>query len=229
MSHESIASTFDAWAADGRGDSMETGHGDVVRQVLERLDVRAGFQILDLGCGTGWATRLLAGRAAGVQAIGVDASTKMIARAEELHSLRIRARYEHGTFEALDFPDDKFDLVFSMEAIYYAPDLARALAEVARVTKPGGQVHLVTDYYVGRPGTETWSAATGLDMHHLDEAAWRAALEAAGLEEVASERVVDTRGAGDAADFQASDCFPDWDAYLAFHDAGSLWVHGRKP
>jgi hypothetical protein len=47
----------------------------------------------------------------------------MIARAEELHSLTIRARYEVGRFEALDFPDKKFDRVFSMEALYHAVDL----------------------------------------------------------------------------------------------------------
>lgn len=229
MSHDAIATTFDQWAADGRGESMEHGHGDVVRQVLARLEIRPGFQVLDLGCGVGWATRLLASAAPGVQAIGVDASPKMVARAEALSSLRIRARYECGAFEALGFPDRKFDLAFSMEALYYAVDLERALAELARVLKPGGRAHVVVDYFEGRPGTETWCTELGLRMHRLDEAGWRAAFERAGLVEVESERVHDSRGPGEAADFQVGGCFPDWESYVAFHDAGSLWLRGRKP
>ena len=92
MSHDKIASTFDDWAAEGRGEKMEHGHGDVVEQVIGQLDIRPGFQILDLGCGNGWATRLLAKTHAGVQAIGVDASKAMVAKAEELHIYTIRAR-----------------------------------------------------------------------------------------------------------------------------------------
>lgn len=229
MSHDRIATTFDKWAADGQGDSMEHEHGDVVRQVLERLNIRPGFQILELGCGVGWATRKLACAAPGVQAIGIDASPRMIARAEELSSLRIRARYECGTFESLDFPDGKFDLAFSMEALYYAVDLERSLAEILRVLKPGGEAHVVVDYYEERPGTERWSELIGLGMHRLDEAGWRRAFERAGFEEATTERVRDVRGARDAADFQASRCFPDWQTYEGFHAAGSLWVRAKKP
>ena len=54
------ADVFDQWAREGKDAGMEEGHSDVVRQVMETMDVRAGDQILDLGCGNGWATRLLA-------------------------------------------------------------------------------------------------------------------------------------------------------------------------
>lgn len=229
MSHDSIAKTFDQWADDGHGESMEGEHGDVVAQVLERLSIRAGFQILELGCGVGWTTRKLASAGPGVQAIGIDASPKMVARAEELSSLRIRARYELGTFEALDFPDGKFDLAFSMEALYYAVDLERALAELYRVLKPGGEAHVVIDFYEGRAGTEHWSDQIGLTMHRLDEAGWRAAFEAAGLEAVETERVRDSRGPGEEADFQPGRCDKDFAAHVAYHEAGSLWMRGRKP
>jgi cyclopropane fatty-acyl-phospholipid synthase-like methyltransferase len=70
VSHERIAATFDQWADDGRDLRMEKGHGDVVRQVIAQLGVRPGEQILDLGCGNGWATRLLAKTAPGVGAVG---------------------------------------------------------------------------------------------------------------------------------------------------------------
>jgi len=228
MSHDKIAATFDEWAQTGRGERMEQGHGDVALQVIEQLNIRPGFQILDLGCGIGWATRILAKATAGVQAIGVDASPKMIAKAEELHSFTIRARYEVGDFLALDFPDGKFDMVFSVEAIYYAPDLAKALAEACRVLKGGGSIDLVVDYYGDRPGVASWPEYVGLELHSLGEEEWKAALEGAGFDKVKLTRVVDRRGPGEESDFEASQAFPDWSSYKAYSEAGSLWIHAEK-
>ena len=159
MSHDATTKTFDSWAATGRDAEMEAEHGDVVRQVQAQLGQKPGERILDLGCGNGWATRLLAKAAPGANAIGVDASPAMIARAEELHSFTIRARYEVASFEALPVDDGMVDRVFSMEAIYYAADLDKALSEVARVLAPGGRVDLVLDFYKDSPHTECWAEA----------------------------------------------------------------------
>lgn len=228
MSHEKIASLFDEWAHSGRGERMEHGHGDVVEQVIEELNIRPGFQVLDLGCGTGWATRILAQKSAGVQAIGLDASPGMIKKAEELSSLRIRARYDTGTFESLDFPDGKFDQVFSMEAIYYSPDLRQALSELHRVLKPGGHADIVVDCYAGRPTTDGWAKATGLELHQLTPAEWQEAFEVCGFAKVETKLVVDRRGPGQEADFTPSESFPDWGAYRGFVEAGSLWIHAER-
>lgn len=228
MSHEKIASVFDEWAASGRGEKMETGHGDVVEQVIEKLNIRAGNQILDLGCGIGWATRILAQKGPGVQAIGIDASPAMIKRAEELSPLTIRARYEVGQFENIDFNDGKFDLVFSMEALYYAPDLDKALSEIHRVLKPGGQAQIVMDNYVGRPTTEGWAEAVGLQMHHLSAEDWIANFEKAGFTNSRSELVVDRRGPDEDIELKPGGAFQDMDAYRAFCNAGSLWISAEK-
>ena len=58
------ADLFDKWARDGRDAGMEEGHSDVVNQVVETMNIRPGDQILALGCGNGWATRLPAQQAA---------------------------------------------------------------------------------------------------------------------------------------------------------------------
>jgi ubiquinone/menaquinone biosynthesis C-methylase UbiE len=228
MSHEKIASLFDDWAHSGRGERMEQGHSDVVEQVIDKLNIRPGYQVLDLGCGIGWATRILAQKNPGVQAIGLDASPAMIKKAEELSSLRIRARYDIGTFESLDFPDGKFDQVFSMEALYYSPDLGQAISEFCRVLKSGGQANVVVDCYSGRPTTDGWGEATGLELHQLTPEEWKGAFEAGGFSKVELAFVVDRRGPGEQSEFTASDSYPDWGAYQAYIEAGSLWIQAEK-
>jgi len=227
MSHELLAKTFDQWAADGRDASMEQGHGDVVGQVVARMEIASGQQILDLGCGNGWATRLLAKSGSGVSAIGIDISPEMIAKAEELHSFTIRARYEVGPFERLDFPDAKFDRVFSMEALYYAVDLDAALAEILRVLKEGGRADIVVDYFTENPGTATWAEATGVPMHYLSEAEWQQRLEAAGFQDVKVQRVHDSRGA-DESQFEPDCCHPTFESFRKAQQAGSLWLQCTK-
>jgi ubiquinone/menaquinone biosynthesis C-methylase UbiE len=233
MTHKDIADVFDTWATNGRAESMEHGHGDVVRQVLAQIPLERGQVVLDLGCGNGWATRLIARSARGVRAMGVDCSEAMIQRARELTVAEPpaggTAHFVTAPFEALPFPDATFARVFSMEAIYYAVDLERALAEVARVLEPGGSVDLVLDCFAESPTTRGWSALVGLPMHCLPEAEWRDALGRAGLEGVRSRRVVDSRGPGDESAFVPSAHAPDWATQVGLHAAGSLWLAGRRP
>ena len=229
MSHDAIQRVFDGWAKSGRADGMEEGHGDVVRQVIERMGIRPGQQILDLGCGHGWATRLLGQAAPGAQAIGIDASSAMIEVAESRHDFTARARYERGVFEEIDFKDGKFDRIFSMEALYYAVDLEKALAEMLRVLKPGGTADIVLDRFEESPHTEAWSDQLGVSMHYLGEAAWKAAFESAGFTGVTTERVIDSRGPGDEASFEPSEHCPTFQVRKELHEAGSLWIHAEKP
>ena len=229
MSNESVVSLFDDWAQSGLGDGMEQTHGDVVDQVISRMEMRPGMQSLDLGCGTGWATRRLASAAPGAGAVGIDASKAMIARAEELHDLTSRARYETGSFEKIDFPDGRFDRVFSMEALYYASDVQQALAEVFRVTKAGGHCDIVVDRFKESPHTECWAEAAGVPMQFLGESEWVELLSAAGFEEVSTSRLVDSRGPGEQAEFEASPYTPSWQAKVERMAAGSLWLQGTKP
>jgi ubiquinone/menaquinone biosynthesis C-methylase UbiE len=229
MSHERVAETFDRWSAEGRGRAMEDEHGDVARAVIARMGIRAGDSILDLGCGNGWATRLLARAAAGVQATGVDLSPAMVAEAEAAHSLTIRARYQVGAFERLDLPDARFQRVFSVEALYYAVDLEAALAEAFRVLVPGGTADVVVDYFRDNPATACWATRTGVAMHYLSAEQWRGAFERAGFAPVATERVVDSRGPGSPEAFQPSACYPSWEVWRDVRAGGSLWIHAVKP
>src|SRR6266498_2364368 len=79
---------FNRWAERGEGPKMESHHLDITEKTLRRMDLRPGERILDLGCGSGWATRLLArmvgeGPQGFGQVVGVDISDEMVRQARE--------------------------------------------------------------------------------------------------------------------------------------------------
>ena len=81
--------------------------------------------------------------------VGVDPSEGFIAFAQK-NVISNRARYERGDAQALSFKDGSFDNTLSLLVMNFIPDPARAIAEMRRVTKPGGIVSAcVWDYDSG--------------------------------------------------------------------------------
>jgi demethylmenaquinone methyltransferase/2-methoxy-6-polyprenyl-1,4-benzoquinol methylase len=104
------------------------------RRLLRRIVIAPGDRTLDVGCGTGQTTALVAERAR--ETVGVDHSNEQLARAsrKDIDADLLRADATH-----LPFPGDNFDTVVSVGAILYFPDPVAALAELRRVTRPGGR------------------------------------------------------------------------------------------
>src|SRR3982751_3577026 len=76
---------FNRWAEQGKGEEMEAHQADITHKTLQFMELRAGERVLDLGCGAGWATRLLArmvgeGPEGFGQVVGLDISDEMIRR-----------------------------------------------------------------------------------------------------------------------------------------------------
>jgi SAM-dependent methyltransferase len=102
---------------------------------LDALEPLAGRAVLDAGCGAGLALRLAADRGAVVS--GLDASAPLLEVARERTP---QAALRTGDIQALPYDDAGFDVVTSFNAIQYAADPATAVAQLARVCRPGGQV-----------------------------------------------------------------------------------------
>jgi len=142
----------------------ETARWEATQQLRawerERLALRPGQRLLDVGCGLGDAAiALSADLGEHGEVVGVDGSKVMIAEAQvRAASARCGTRFVVGDAGALDEPDDSFDAVRSERMLQWVPDPGRAVAEMARVVRPGGLVCLTdTDwstYYIdiGDPG-----------------------------------------------------------------------------
>ena len=105
---EQLRTEFNEWARAGKGESMEKGHGPVGKQAIQLMRVTAEARVLDVGCGSGWATRQLAEYASKGQVAGIDISDEMIRVARESSTAFPNTDFEVASAEELPFADSEF-------------------------------------------------------------------------------------------------------------------------
>lgn len=197
------ASPEAAWQS---GDSYESYVGRwsrlVAREFVDRLDAPPNGRWLDVGCGTGALTEAVLSGAQPFAVHGIDPSTGFIETARVRH-VDPMVTFAVGDAMAIDSPDGAFDVAASALVLNFVPDPAIALAEMARVVRPGGIVGFYVWDYVG--GMEFmryfWDAAADVDASAASVAEgarfaqWTPAfiddlLGGAGLEQVTTDAVV---------------------------------------
>ena len=123
--------------------------GAMREESVRLAGIERGATVLDVGCGTGSLTlraKTLAGSEG--QVYGIDAAPEMIATARrKAQAAGAQVNFQVGVIEALEFADGTFDRVLSSLMMHHLPDelKGRALAEIYRVLKPGGQL-LIVDF-----------------------------------------------------------------------------------
>lgn len=106
---------------------------------LDWLAPEPGLRWLDVGCGNGAFTEMLVERCAPVSVEGIDPSEAQLAYARSRPAARV-AQFRHGDAMALPFPNATFDAAIMPLVIFFVPDPAQGVAEMARVVRPGGTV-----------------------------------------------------------------------------------------
>ena len=129
---------------------------ELIRWTTDSISERA--RVLDLACGTGDLAFAAGRRATRGEVIGIDASVEMIAIANRralAEASTGNVRFVVDDLSMLDFPDASVDAVMAGYALRNVPDHGRAIAEIARVLRPGG-VLATLDFY--RPESDLWRA-----------------------------------------------------------------------
>ncbi|MDX3660816.1 methyltransferase domain-containing protein [Streptomyces sp. ID05-26A] len=152
--------------------------------VAERLALRPGDRVLDVGCGNGFPAVRIA-EAHGAHVTGITVSQQEVDRATELAAGSDRVVFRLA--DAASLPDDlgTFDAVFAIESLLHLPDQAAALARLRRFVRPGGRL-VVADLCQREPFTGAGEAVLAGMVRTLEiaginsEQEHRAGLEKAG-------------------------------------------------
>jgi ubiquinone/menaquinone biosynthesis C-methylase UbiE len=99
-----------------------------------------GRNVLDVGCGPGTITAEMAGRVAPGHVVGIDAASEIVEQARAGATGIANVEFATGDVYALDFDDDRFDIVHAHQVLHHLSDPVAALREMRRVCRPDGIV-----------------------------------------------------------------------------------------
>ena len=164
---------FDEWAILGKDKGMERSHAASVSEILEyalsRLKTKNNnFTFLDFGCGNGWVADRMSKKDKCSLSVGVDGAKNMI--------LNAKSRQSQALFHLVDLdsfkPDRKFDLIFSMEVMYYLDNPSIAIEKIKNMLNPKGRFIMGIDHYFENDESHDWQEKVGTRMHMFKEKEW---------------------------------------------------------
>lgn len=222
---QKLQQEFNQWAAAGRGDEMEDHHSDITDQTIALMNIQPTDRILDLGCGTGWASRRLARMATAGEVVGLDVADEMLHRAEEASSEFNNIRYVWGSAENIPALDGLFTRVLSVESFYYYADQNKALRELKRVMAPEGQLFILINLYKDNHYSLRWVGELKVPVQALSEAEYVSLLEKHGFSNVKAQRIPDR---SPSPDVYSGKWFKDAEELKDFKRIGALLLIATK-
>jgi ubiquinone/menaquinone biosynthesis C-methylase UbiE len=223
---QKLQQEFNQWAAAGRGDEMESHHSDITEQTLALMDIQPDDRILDLGCGTGWASRRMARIATTGDVVGLDVADEMLRRAERSSSAFRNVRYAWGSAENIPEADNAFSKVLSVESFYYYADQGKALEELHRVMAPGAKLFILINLYKDNHYSLRWVTELKVPVQALSEAEYKALLERYGFTNVEARRIPDR---SPTPETYSGKWFKNAEELRDFKKIGALLLIAEKP
>ena len=227
---ERLRREFNEWAAQGRGEEMEHHHISITQQMLELAKLRAGDRVLDLGCGAGWASRLMAPMVAGGtppgQVVGLDVSDEMVRRARSASRDFENVLYAVGSAQQIPWEENYFTKVVSVESFYYYADQDRALAELFRVMAPRGELYILINLYRDNHYSLRWVDELKVPVQVRSEQEYLQLLRAHTFEQVRAMRIPDLTP---TAEEYSGRWFKNAEELRDFKRIGALLLIAAKP
>jgi arsenite methyltransferase len=227
---EQMRREFNQWAQAGRGEEMENHHISITQQTLALMELKPGQRVLDLGCGAGWASRLLAQQVAGGerpgQVIGLDVSDEMIRRARATSTAYENLMFVVGSAQQIPWEENFFDKVLSVESFYYYGDQERALAELFRVMAPRGELYILINLYKDNPYSLRWVDELKVPVQVRSEQEYIELLKESGYEDARAMRIPDLTPTPEE---YSGKWFKNAEELRDFKRIGALLLIARKP
>jgi len=221
-----IRREFNRWAESGQDRGLEKRHWETTRQLIELMTVDEYMNVVDLGCGVGSATRVLAQKASRGIVLGVDLSDRMILKARKEYRNPSNAMFIVADASGMPCPDGLFDALLSVESIYYYPGLDLALHEVSRILKPGGKAFFLISYYKENPWGHEWAKHVDVPVNLLGAEDYVQILKRSGFTAASHRRLVDSTPLPE--NWRATRWFPTRKHHTMFRAEGALLLTAEK-
>lgn len=221
---ERLRLEFNDWARAGRCEGMEKGHRPIGEQAIDLMAIPADARVLDVGCGSGWAARLMAEQAHEGHIIGIDIADEMISVARDSSRSFPNVEYRVAGAEKLPFPDGVFTHAFSMESLYYYTDMPGALKEIKRVLKPSGVFVCVVDLYQENRPSHQWIEQLNVPVQLLSATQYRWLFEQVGFTNVSDQRLYDP---APVPEDYSGGSFRNREDFVEYRASGSLMLRGE--
>lgn len=222
---EALREEFNRWAGSGKGESMEHDHWPITQPALEMMRIARDENVLDVGCGAGWLSRILARGVPEGRVVGMDISDEMIHHAREASVEFENLVFVVGGVDEIPWEANFFSKAISVESSYYWPDPAKGLREIYRVLREGGSAWIVINYYRDNPHCHQWGELLAIPTQLLSANEWAGLFRDAGFAEVAHQRIPDPTP---NPEVYTGRWFRDAKQLADFRREGALLVHGTK-
>ena len=177
---------FDEWAISGKDKGMETSHAvsvsEILKYALARIDTDNNqFTFLDIGCGNGWVATQLSEKENCILSVGIDAAENMILNANKRQSKAVFFLKDINDIEV----EDKFDLIFSMEVLYYLENPSDFIKTIYRKwLNSSGCFIFGIDHYLENKPSINWPKDFSVNMNTQSIEFWINSMKAAGFNNI---------------------------------------------
>ena len=181
---------FNQWAQVGKDKGMEHNHAKSVEDMLnfavtEKYSIGKDFNFLDLGCGNGWVVQKIAKEQLCYESIGIDGADQMIKNAKKKDSINEYILTDIDSYQ----PEKKFDLIHSMEVLYYLDNPKKIIKNIFNSwLHINGRLIAGIDLYFENQESHAWEDRVGTEMKMFKESEWISFFESAGFKEIKSWR-----------------------------------------
>ena len=187
MTKKSPIEIFSDWVDLGKDDGMKKNHLKSVKAMLNNvLKGLNDFTFIDAGCGNGWVVKMVSEMDSCSSALGVDGSIKMINKAKRIDKI---SKYECAEISVWK-PNQKKDVVHSMEVFYYFKDPLIVLTNIyENWLNKNGKFIMGIDFYYENKTSHNWPEKTNVDtMTLLSTQEWKNIVSKAGFKNIVSWR-----------------------------------------